>query len=116
MNKVSLYAMPDLYQRRMSTHDAPDKAQRIISFICHKKGIPVYLMKDKTRRREVNYVRQLCIYVIRQRTPLTLEKIALLFSRTDHTTIINALQSIENYKETDKEKREDIKLFLNVVY
>lgn len=116
MNKVSLYAMPDLYQRRMSTHDAPDKAQRIISFICHKKGIPVYLMKDKTRRREVNYVRQLCIYVIRQRTPLYLKEIALLFDRNDHTTVRNALQSIRNYMETDKEKEEDIRLFMNVVY
>jgi chromosomal replication initiator protein len=110
------FILPDLYQNKTRRERDPDKAFRIIGFISQKMGIPYSDLLSQTRKREINYCRQLCMYVLRNRTTLSLEKIAALFARGDHTTVKNALKRIENYLATDKDKKDQVERFMSAIY
>jgi chromosomal replication initiation ATPase DnaA len=114
--KTSYFVLPDLYQTKMRKEKEPDKVYRIIKFISSHMGIPHKDLIGESQEREIIYCRHMCMYIIRKRTPLSMERIAGVFNRMDHTTVKNAIRRIENYLETDPVKRAEIEKFLTVVY
>lgn len=58
-------------------------------------GITIEDLKSPTRTRSLTQPRHIAMYLCREMTDLSLPKIAEVFDRRDHTTVINALRKIE---------------------
>lgn len=73
----------------------------IIETVSTYLNISIKDIFSKTRKQEVVFARQLCIYLISQMLSLPLASIGKLFNR-DHTTIMHAKNKIETDLKTDK--------------
>ncbi|MFY9263046.1 MAG: chromosomal replication initiator protein DnaA [Arcanobacterium sp.] len=58
-------------------------------------NIPVADLKSPTRTRTLTTPRHIAMYLCREMTDLSLPKIAEVFDRRDHTTVLNALRKVE---------------------
>jgi chromosomal replication initiator protein len=79
-----------------------------------KKEVALYynqsvdLLSAKTRKHEVVLARQMCMYLAKQMTQLSLKSIGLHFGGRDHTTVLHSCQQIMNYIDTDRKIRGDV--------
>ncbi|MDY5585573.1 MAG: chromosomal replication initiator protein DnaA [Arcanobacterium sp.] len=64
--------------------------------------ISVEDLKSPTRTRSLTVPRHIAMYLCREMTDLSLPKIAEVFDRRDHTTVLNALKNIEQHMTTDQ--------------
>jgi len=69
---------------------------------------PVELLSAKTRKHEVVLARQMCMYLAKQMTQMSLKSIGMHFGGRDHTTVLHSCQQIMNYIDTDKKIRGDV--------
>ncbi|MDQ3393224.1 MAG: chromosomal replication initiator protein DnaA [Bacteroidota bacterium] len=58
-------------------------------------------MKDKTRKKEIVIARQVAMYFAKEYTNLSLKSIGYHFGGRDHSTVIHAVQSVNDMIETD---------------
>lgn len=79
--------------------------EAIQQVVCDYLSIPVELVCDKTRKREVVQARQIAMFFCKQLTQHSLKKIGLHFGGRDHSTVIHANQSVENQIDTDPQYR-----------
>lgn len=63
--------------------------------------ISVTEMKSKSRKRERVEARQMCMYLLRKYTKLSLKKIGDMFGGRDHTTAIHARETIKDLIHTE---------------
>lgn len=106
MNQVNYLALPGLREHKNIFHNTT--AKDVIDKILSMYDMDMVTMKSATRRREVVFVRHLTMYWIRRKTGASLKYIGEIFNR-DHTSVIHAIQTIENYIETNSfGKRDEI--------
>lgn len=74
-----------------------EEIQRIT---CRYFNISDDLVRAKTRKREVVQARQVAMYFCKEFTQHSLKTIGLHFGGRDHSTVIHAIQSVENQLET----------------
>lgn len=74
-----------------------EEIQRIT---CKYFNISDDLVRAKTRKREVVQARQVAMYFCKEFTQHSLKTIGLHFGGRDHSTVIHAIQSVENQLET----------------
>lgn len=92
--------------------NAPNSRQLTIDDI--KKEVGSYynqeidLLSAKTRKHEVVLARQMCMFLAKQLTQMSLKSIGLHFGGRDHTTVLHSVQQIMNYIDTDKKVRSDV--------
>lgn len=98
--KAILEAM-DSFAKRFQSGNKTDKALFIIKEIGFYFGLPEDYNKLKSRKWELIKARQIAMYFIKKHTKLSLQVIGGLFNK-DHSTVISALEKVNNYKETDK--------------
>ncbi len=80
--------------------------EQIQQIVCEYFSIPEDLVRARTRKREVVQARQVAMYFAKQFTKHSLKTIGLHFGGRDHSTVIHAIQSIENQVETEIKFRE----------
>jgi chromosomal replication initiator protein len=68
----------------------------------------IVLLSAKTRKHEVVLARQMCMYLAKQLTQMSLKSIGMHFGGRDHTTVLHSCQTIMNYIDTDKKIRADV--------
>lgn len=68
----------------------------------------VELLSAKTRKHEVVLARQMCMFLAKQLTQMSLKSIGMHFGGRDHTTVLHSCQTIQNYIDTDKKIRQDV--------
>jgi chromosomal replication initiator protein len=73
----------------------------IIEKVASYYKIPVNKIREKDRRKEVAYCRQVGMYIAKHITNYSLKTIGLHFGGRDHSTVIHALQNIEKLKKSD---------------
>ena len=74
---------------------------RIQRVVCDYFKIDIDDLKGKKRNKNINYPRQIAIYLCRVMTDESFPKLGTYFGGRDHSTIINAYQKIENYLKTN---------------
>jgi chromosomal replication initiator protein len=57
----------------------------------------------KRRNRSIAFPRQLCMYLAREHTPMSLEEIGGYFGGRDHTTVLHAVRTIQTQCDNDPE-------------
>ncbi len=80
--------------------------EQIQQIVCDYFSIPEDLVRARTRKREVVQARQVAMYFAKQFTKHSLKTIGLHFGGRDHSTVIHAIQSVENQRDTDVKFRE----------
>jgi len=76
--------------------------QRIQKVVCEYYKISIEQMKGKKRNDEVNFPRQVAIYLCRELTTESFPKIGSYFGGRNHSTIISACKKIEKELTTNE--------------
>ena len=83
--------------------------QRIQKVVCEYYKISIEQMKGKMRNDEVNFPRQVAIYLCRELTTESFPKIGSYFGGRNHSTIISACKRIERELQTNDNLKRIIK-------
>ena len=84
-------------------------ANYIIEEVCIRLQIERAELAEKSRKRYKVYARQLCCYLIKNRTKINLAEIPKCFgSIQDHTTVIHSIEQIKNLYDVDDQVRADV--------
>jgi chromosomal replication initiator protein len=76
--------------------------------VCEYLRIPEDLVRARTRKREVVQARQIAMFFAKGLTKHSLKTIGLHFGGRDHSTVIHAVQSVEDQVDTDPQFRETV--------
>ena len=86
-------------------HITIEDIQKIVSEYYH---IPEDFLRAKTRKKEVALARQIAMYMSKQHTKHSLKTIGLHFGGRDHSTVIHAINAIEENMKHDKVLFDDL--------
>jgi chromosomal replication initiator protein len=75
--------------------------ETITKIVCEHLGVAENKIRDKTRKKEIVLARQIAMYLAKELTLSSLKTIGLHFGGRDHSTVIHACNSIEDYKTRD---------------
>ena len=84
------------------THLTIEEIQRKV---CEYLNIPEDLIRAKTRKQEIVNARQIAMYLSKELTNFSLKTIGLHFGGRDHSTVIHAYQTVEDFSKTDAKYR-----------
>jgi chromosomal replication initiator protein len=87
----------------------------IIEKVADYYKVPVNNIREKNRRKEVAFCRQLAMYIVKSYTNYSLKSIGLHFGGRDHSTVIHAVQTIEKLKNSDTSVKSDIEQIVAVL-
>ncbi len=71
-------------------------------------GIPITELKDRSRRRPIVFARHVAMYFAKQFSGKPLTSIGRFFGGRDHSTVLHAINSIEQQVEYDQEVRQTV--------
>jgi len=74
----------------------------ILNIVSNESGLPVEIIKSKTRKREVVQARQIAMLLSSRIVKTSLANIGFEIGRKDHATVLHARKTILNITETDK--------------
>ena len=83
-------------------------SKKIINAVTKKYGVSVDELKGRSRSQKVKDARQVCYYLMRKHTTMTLQAIGATFGKT-HTSVISAIDAIEKRLSTDIEFADEMK-------
>jgi chromosomal replication initiator protein len=75
--------------------------QQIIDAVVRFYNVRLSDLQSKKRHKSIALPRQVCMYLARQRTRYSLEEIGGYFGGRDHTTVMHAIRTINDYRTTD---------------
>ena len=73
----------------------------ITKVVCSALSVDENKLRDKTRKKEVVFARQMAMFFSKELTKSSLKTIGLHFGGRDHSTVIHACNSIENLRQED---------------
>lgn len=102
LTKVSVYTIPGMPARQ-----TPEGIVETVEMYTGQS------IRTITRKREVVEARQITMYVLKQRTNLSLAAIGAVCGNKDHSTVLHALKTVENLLITDKKFTANYEPLLN---
>ena len=91
----------------------------IIREVCKFYGIEDNALRGQSRTKDTATARQIAMYLIRSQTTLSLNDIGREFGNRDHTTVLHAINRVEERMKNDADLTEivkDIKANINAQY
>lgn len=85
----------------VDSQDVEINADYIQDFVSEFFDVSVELLKSKTRRREIVVARQVGMYLTKEFTNLSLKSIGYHYGGRDHTTVIHAINTVNDLIDTD---------------
>jgi chromosomal replication initiator protein len=82
--------------------------ESIQKLVCDFLKIPIDQVKAKTRKREIVQARQISMFFAKEMTKASLKTIGTHFGGRDHSTVIHAVQTVNDLIVTDKEFKHNI--------
>lgn len=79
--------------------------ESITKTVCEYLNIAENKIRDKTRKKEVVYARQLSMFLSKEMTNSSLKTIGLHFGGRDHSTVVHACAAVENKKNQNSSFR-----------
>lgn len=77
--------------------------QDIMQVVTERYNVRLADLQGKRRNRSVAFPRQVCMYLARELTTLSLEEIGGYFGGRDHTTVLHAIRTITELRGQDPE-------------
>lgn len=77
------------------------RAKQIIGIVCARLGIDPDTIRIRSRKRHLVYARQLCMFMLRKYTRLTLHQIGTLLQGDglNHSTVIKGIRVVAGHSE-----------------
>ena len=75
--------------------------ETITRVVCEHLGVAENKIRDKTRKKEIVLARQIAMFLSKDLTLSSLKTIGLHFGGRDHSTVIHACNTIDEYKMKD---------------
>lgn len=95
----------DLARSIVSEIGKPDKnilsIEKIMDHTAKVYGVTIDQLRAKTRKKDIVKARQVAMFLAKQLTSHSLVTIGLHFGGRDHSTVIHALDLVENQQKTD---------------
>lgn len=82
--------------------------EHIVKTVSDSLGIGENKLREKNRKKEVALARQIAMYFCKKLTNNTLKTIGLHFGGKDHSTVVHAINSIEEFIKKDPKFKETI--------
>lgn len=127
---VSLLAQSTLNRKEVDIHLARQMMKNFVrsvskevsiesiqKLVCDYLKIPIDQVKAKTRKREIVQARQIAMFFSKEMTKSSLKTIGMHFGGRDHSTVIHAVQTVNDLMVTDKEFKghiEELKKRINL--
>ena len=99
-------AVKDIFKEKS---DILPTADVIIEEVCKFYNLEPSILRGQGRSKDISLARQIAMYQIRRMTNLSLKEIGQEFGGRDHSTVLNALNRIEDLVKNDPEKAEIVK-------
>ena len=99
-------AVRDMFK---DTTDILPTAEVIIEEVGKFYSIEDSDLRGQSRTKETSLARQIAMYLIRNMTKLSLKEIGKEFSNRDHTTVLHAIERIEDFCKSKPEIAEIVK-------
>ncbi|RCK73287.1 MAG: Chromosomal replication initiator protein DnaA [Ignavibacteriae bacterium] len=96
----------------IKTHITIEDIQRIV---CQYFDIPENYIRAKNRKQEVVIARQYAMYLCKEITNSSLKTIGLHFGGRDHSTVIHAIQTIEDLVKSDQKYADILQTLRNKI-
>ena len=90
---------------RILARSAVPSPERILTTVARHYGLEEEDLTGPSRRRQVSVPRQMCMYLIREVTEISLPKIGELLGGRDHTTVMHGCEKIGAQIESDEDLR-----------
>lgn len=103
---IAIEALKDKVSEKSVYKNDVHRIQRIV---CEYFKIDIEDLKGKKRSKDINYPRQIAIYLCREMTNESFPKMGTYFGGRDHSTIISAYQRIKN----DLKKNAQLQVVIN---
>lgn len=87
----------------------------IIESICMTYGVKPSDVKSKQRKKELSFVRKICIFALRDKLLLSYSEIGSFFSNRDHSTIIESYKFVKDLLNTDNNLKKFLESILNKI-
>ncbi len=84
------------------------RPEDIIKYVAKEKETTVEKLKSRDRSRAVAFPRQIAMYLLRKEADISLPQIGKELGGRDHTTVMYAIDKIEEKVETDTRFRQEI--------
>jgi chromosomal replication initiator protein len=94
-------ALKELISASSSRMVSPES---IVAKVSERFGVSVEELKSKNKQRRIADARQVCMYLVREMTDLSLPRIGEIFNR-DHTTVLHGWRTISSAMAEDAEMR-----------
>jgi chromosomal replication initiation ATPase DnaA len=85
---------------------------KMMKVICTLTLVDRDQLKSKCRKRELNDVRQIAMWIIRKGTSMSFYDVGKVFNR-HHATVLHAVKNVEGLIQTDNRYRADVEQILN---
>ncbi len=76
--------------------------------VAERYGLKIVDLQSSTRLRSIARPRQVAMYLAKILTTKSFPEIGRFFGGRDHTTVVHAVQTVEDLKEKDKDIAHDI--------
>lgn len=108
------WIMPSVSNRKMTPKQRLALCNEIIEKVCSYYAVTNEDIIGKSRCRDIIKARHMAIYIIRNKVKYKLKATGTLFNR-DHTTVIHAIQNINNLLCYDEATINDLKNLQNIL-
>ncbi len=105
---ISIDLVKSIISEKNKTKIKKTSIEDIITIVSDYYKVPVNNIREKNRRKEVAFCRQLAMYMVKSFTNYSLKSIGLHFGGRDHSTVIHAINNIEKLKNSDASVFSDI--------
>ena len=111
---LNYWIVPSVNNRKMTPKQRQSLCSEIIDKVCAYYGVSTEEVIGRSRFKEIVMARHMAIYIIRNKVKLKLKATGMLFNR-DHTTVIHAIQNINNLLCYDEPTINDLKNLQNIL-
>jgi len=101
-NEISLELAKETLKKIVQDIESDISIDYIQKLVAEHYGLTVENLKDKTRKKEIVMARQVAMSLAKEYTDMSLKSIGYQFGGRDHSTVIHAIQSVDNQMEVDK--------------
>jgi len=94
--------LPIATQKVFLNDEAEPKKERITQKIFDNFKVDILLKDSSIRTRDAVLARQVSMYFVKKRTALSLKQIGAYFGGRDHSTVIYAIETVNDLYDTNK--------------
>lgn len=112
---IDLDVVEDFFKSKVETLKKKISPQDVIKTICTFYNIKQSHLKGKTRTEKLALARQVAMYLLRTQLNLNLEEVAYITKRKDHTTVMHAVNKVQNLMMRDSSFKDDVDTVIKTV-